>query len=192
MSKRLPGDLFNQTEDDPLDLLDGQRTRAVLESSIHRKRKVESDDDEEPEINDEGRLVISEGGKKIKREKNCFSEDDLDTKSNSGRSVRSITKSQKKKQKLESGWAFTGSEYTSKKAKGDLKRKNKLEPYAYWPLDRKLLNRREDSKAIARKGMSAVMKVTKSFEGKSASSALGVKFKRVKYQNKRKTKKHKS
>lgn len=185
----MPGDLFNQIEDGPLDLLDGQRTRAALESSTHRKRKAESDDDEEPEINDEGRLVISEGGKKIKRERNCFSEDDLETKS---KSVRSLTKSQKKKQKTESGWAFTGSQYTSKKAKGDLKRKNKLEPYAYWPLDRKLLNRREESKAIARKGMSAVMKVTKSLEGKSASSALGVKFKHVKYQNKRKTKKHKS
>lgn len=35
-----------------------------------------------------------------------------------------------------------GSEYKSKKAKGDVKRKGKLDPYAYLPLQRSGLNKR--------------------------------------------------
>lgn len=88
-------------------------------------------------------------------------------------SVRS--QSIKKRRTSGSGWAYTGHEYTSKRASGDLKKKDKMEPYAYWPLDRKLLNRRSDRKASARKGMSSVMKITKKLEGKSASAALSAK-----------------
>ncbi|ONK64460.1 uncharacterized protein A4U43_C07F26270 [Asparagus officinalis] len=64
----------------------------------------------------------------------------------------------------------TGNEYTNKKSSGDVKKKDKLDPYAYWPLDRKLLNRRVERKASARKGMASVMKFMKKFEGKSASA----------------------
>jgi hypothetical protein len=35
-----------------------------------------------------------------------------------------------------------GAEYQSKKAKGDVKKKGKPDPYAYLPLSRKVLNRR--------------------------------------------------
>ena len=76
-----------------------------------------------------------------------------------------------------------GSEYASKKASGDVKRKGKLEPYAYWPLDRKMMSRRPEQRAAARKGMASVVKMTKKLEGKSASSALsikGLKFKKAK------------
>ncbi len=79
------------------------------------------------------------------------------------------------------GWAYTSSEYSSKKAGGDVKRKDKLEPYAYWPLDRKMMSRRPEHRAAARKGMAGVVKMTKKLEGKSASIALsskGLKFKR--------------
>ncbi|GJM87049.1 hypothetical protein PR202_ga02966 [Eleusine coracana subsp. coracana] len=81
----------------------------------------------------------------------------------------------KKRKTSSSGWAYTGHEYTSKKAGGDLTKKDKMEPYAYWPLDHKLLNRRSDRKASARKGMASVMKVAKRFEGKSAAAALSTK-----------------
>lgn len=39
-------------------------------------------------------------------------------------------------------YSDVGSEYRAKKAKGDLKKKGKVDPYAYLPLTRKLLNKR--------------------------------------------------
>lgn len=37
-----------------------------------------------------------------------------------------------------------GTEYSTKKAKGDMKKKGKLDPYAYIPLSRNTLNKRQD------------------------------------------------
>ncbi|KAK8964220.1 hypothetical protein KSP40_PGU000803 [Platanthera guangdongensis] len=90
-----------------------------------------------------------------------------------------IVETQKKRQKTELGWLYTGIEYNSKKAGGDLKKKGKLEPYAYWPLERKLLNRGLERTASARKGMTNVMltKDLKKLQGRSASSALAGAFK---------------
>lgn len=44
--------------------------------------------------------------------------------------------------KLSSASSLPGSEYKSKKAKGDIKKKGKLDPYAYLPLRRSNLNKR--------------------------------------------------
>ncbi|WOL06526.1 hypothetical protein Cni_G15260 [Canna indica] len=174
-AKGLSEDFLDQLEDEPLDLLDLQKTRLALRSSNDLKRKQTSID--EPEIDADGRLIIREDNYKRKKEKNLFSEDS-DAKSHSGgRSVRSsVSKAQKKRRKTtDSGWSYTGTEYTSRNAGGDFKKKDKLEPYAYWPLDRKLLNRRSERKAVARKGMASVMKYTKKLEGRSASGALSFK-----------------
>lgn len=43
-------------------------------------------------------------------------------------------------------------------AGGDVKGSSRVEPYAYWPLDRKLLNRRADKKAAAEQGLQAVVR----------------------------------
>lgn len=48
-----------------------------------------------------------------------------------------------------------------KGAAGDTKGASKVEPYAYWPLDRKLLNRRADKRADASKGLHRVVKGAK-------------------------------
>jgi ribosomal RNA-processing protein 12 len=40
-----------------------------------------------------------------------------------------------------------GTEYKSKKAKGDVKKKGKPDPYAYLPLQRSAINKRKRSKA---------------------------------------------
>lgn len=171
--KILPEDLFDQLEDEPLDLLDRQKTRSALRSSEHLKQKTESDD--EPEIDSEGRLIIHEGRKPKKVKP---SNPDLDGRSEAGSMMSrpSSRKTQKRRKTSESGWAYTGSEYASKKASGDVKRKGKLEPYAYWPMDQKLMSRRPEHRAAARKGMASVVKLTKKLEGKSASSALSMKF----------------
>jgi len=158
-------------EDDPLDLLDRQRTRSALQSSPHLKRKESQD---EPELDPDGRLVVREDGSYLRKPKS-LPEHDSDTRSqaNSRHSSKSSAKTQKKRQKTsDSGWSYTGNEYTNRKASGDLKKKDKLDPYAYWPLDRKLLNRRSERKAAARKGMASVMKFAKRLEGKSATVAL--------------------
>ncbi|XP_010917404.1 uncharacterized protein [Elaeis guineensis] len=180
-AKSLPEDLLNHLEADPLDLLDRQKTRSALQSSTHLKRKQASYD--EPEIDPDGRLVVHEDGYRPKKEKSLSSDPDSDTRSYIGSQsmVSSSTRTQKKRRKtMDTGWAYTGSEYTNKKGGGDAKKKDKLEPYAYWPLDRKLLNRRAERKATARKAMVSVMKLTKKLEGKSASRILSRKRMKLK------------
>ncbi|MBA0673861.1 hypothetical protein Goari_015486, partial [Gossypium aridum] len=171
--KSLPEDLLDQLEDEPLDLLDRHKTRSALRSSSNLKRKQDSDD--EPEFDPEGRLIINEGRKP---KKVAASDPDSDRRSEapSHFSVGSSRNNQKRRKTSESGWAYTGSEYASKKAGGDVKRKDKLEPYAYWPLDRKMMSRRPEHRAAARKGMASVVKMTKKLEGKNTSTALSSKF----------------
>ncbi|KAK4396814.1 RRP12-like protein [Sesamum angolense] len=177
-AKSLQEDSFDQLDDEPLDLLDRQKTRSALRSSQLVNRK--SDSDEEPEMDAEGRLIIHEDGKrkrsdrKQKREVPLDAEGDGRSEAGSHLSANS-KKTQKRMKTSESGWAYTGKEYASKKASGDVKRKDKLEPYAYWPLDRKMVSRRPEHRAAARKGMASVVKLTKKLEGKSASHALSMK-----------------
>jgi ribosomal RNA-processing protein 12 len=55
---------------------------------------------------------------------------------------------------------------------GDVSGRSKVEPYAYWPLDRKLLNRRPAKKAAAKQGLDRVVRAAK------AGAAKGGKAKR--------------
>jgi ribosomal RNA-processing protein 12 len=75
-------------------------------------------------------------------------------------------------------WAYTSDEYASKKNKvvGDIKKDGKLDPYAYWPLDPKILNRWDAKRNVARKGMSSVMKSAKKMQGMSSKEALAQKL----------------
>ncbi|MCH83655.1 RRP12-like protein, partial [Trifolium medium] len=95
-------------------------------------------------------------------------ESDYDARSepDSHLSARSGTKARKRRRTTESGRAYTGKEYASKKAGGDIKRKDKLEPYAYWQLDWKMMSRRPQHRAAAKKGMASVVNMTKRLEGK--------------------------
>ncbi|KAK6147593.1 hypothetical protein DH2020_018505 [Rehmannia glutinosa] len=178
-AKSLQEDSFDQLDDEPLDLLDSQKTRSSLRSSQPVITKDDSDD--EPIIDSEGRLVISEDGKYKKFDRKQKRGHPSDTEEVDGRSEAgshlsaNSRKTQKRMKTSESGWAYTGKEYASKKAGGDLKRKDKLEPYAYWPLDRKMMSRRPEHRAAARKGMASVVKLTKKLEGRSVSNALSVK-----------------
>ncbi|KAJ0582366.1 putative armadillo-like helical protein [Helianthus annuus] len=149
--KRLAEDSYEQLDDEPLDLLDREKTRLSLRSFDSLKRKLRSDD--EPEIDADGRLVISEEEKGIKREATTGTGSDSDVRS------IAIRKTKKRRKTVQSGWAYTGPEYSSKKAGGDLKRKGKFEPYAYWPLDRKMVSRRPEHRVAARKGMSSVVNI---------------------------------
>ena len=143
---------------DQLDLLDRGRTRSSLHLlSEGQKRKADPVEDS-VEISSDGRLVIrDEDWRPAAAEKRQA--DDVAAKISTRDSGRLERKRQKtEKAKESAGWAYSGGEYGSRKGRGDMKVKDKLEPYAYWPLDRKLLNRREELKAAARKGMAKVMK----------------------------------
>nr|XP_029154576.1 RRP12-like protein isoform X2 [Arachis hypogaea] len=178
LKKNLPEHLSDESDDEPLDLLDRKKTWSALRSSEHLKRKSRSEDDE-MELDPQGRLVIREEGKQ-RKEKPAEPEYDARSEPDSHLSGKSGTKAQKRRKTSDSGWAYTGKEYASKKARGDVKRKDKLEPYAYWPLDRKMMSRRPEQRAAARKGMSSVVKMTKKFEGKSASGVLSMKSLKLK------------
>ncbi|CAA0821517.1 ARM repeat superfamily protein [Striga hermonthica] len=192
-AKSLQEDSFDQLDDEPLDLLDTQRMRSALRPSQPQRMKDDESDDE-PLIDPDGRLVIQEEGKSKKadrkKKRESLDAEENDGKSEAGSHLSSKSaKTQKRRKTSESGWAYTGKEYASKKAGGDVKRKDKLEPYAYWPLDRKMVSRRPEHRAAARKGMASVVKLTKRLEGRSVSSALSVKG--VALKNKRKGSKKK-
>ncbi|KAL4338276.1 hypothetical protein AHAS_Ahas12G0194000 [Arachis hypogaea] len=153
--KNLSEHLSDESDDEPLDLLDRRKTWSALRSSEHLKKIKRKEKPAEPEY-------------------------DARSKPYSHLSGKSGTKAQKRRKTSDSGWAYTGKEYASKKARGDVKRKDKLEPYAYWPLDRKMMSRRPQQRAAARKGMSSVVKMTKRYEGKSASGVLSMKSLKLK------------
>ncbi|KAL2470154.1 ARM repeat superfamily protein [Abeliophyllum distichum] len=171
-AQSLQEDLFDQLDDEPLDLLDQKKTKFSLRSSELIKQKSDSSD--QPEIDSEGRLIIHEEGREKKGGRTRKREMTIDTEVGKIRSHLSENsrKVQKRRKTSESGWAYTGSEYASKKAGGDVNRKDKLEPYAYWPLDRKMMSRRQEHRAAARKGMASIVKLTKKIEGRSVSKAL--------------------
>nr|GEV58477.1 hypothetical protein [Tanacetum cinerariifolium] len=77
--KSLPEDTYEQLDDEPLDLLDRQKTRLSLRSSDNMKRKLQSDD--EPELDADGRLIIREDGTTLKRKP---TEADMDARSQAG------------------------------------------------------------------------------------------------------------
>ncbi|RZB71976.1 RRP12-like protein isoform B [Glycine soja] len=188
LKKNLPEHLSDQSDDEPLDLLDRQKTRSALKMSEHLKRKSRLDD--EVELDSEGRLIIHE---EVEWRKEKHADEDFDSRSerDSHISAKSGTKAQKKRKTSDSGWAYTGKEYASKKAGGDVKRKDKLEPYAYWPLDRKMMSRRPQQRAAARKGMASVVKMTKKLEGKSASGVLSINSLKLKRAHKKGSKENK-
>ncbi|KAK9863569.1 hypothetical protein WJX84_009478 [Apatococcus fuscideae] len=58
--------------------------------------------------------------------------------------------------------SHSGSRFKAKKgAGGDTKGNSKVEPYAYWPMDRRMLNRRPDKKREARTGLDGVVRAAK-------------------------------
>ena len=187
----LPEDDFDG-ETEPLDLLDAQKTRSVLSTNKLKRKNDDSDDDLEIDL--DGRFIVPDENM-MKKKRASKGKDDVDMQSTrSGKSNGKMKSNRQgsKKRKIETGWAYTGEEYTNKKGngKGDMKREGKLDPYAYWPLDPKMMNRRSGKKAAARKGLMSITQMTRKMKGLSASEALNIKGKSMK--GKRKVHKGKS
>nr|CAB3265793.1 RRP12-like protein [Phallusia mammillata] len=148
-----------QTE--PMDLLDPATSQKVLATDPTQTggKKRQSDDFK---LSSDGRLIIDTGGDE--------SEDDQETnKLLAGIGVKSkVTVKSNSKNKLDAdddsddsekgyrpggkgihrqmGAEAPGSMFKSKKSHGDVKRKNQHDPYAYIPLDSKVLNKRKRKK----------------------------------------------
>ncbi|XP_078444519.1 ARM repeat superfamily protein [Wolffia australiana] len=157
---------------DQLDLLDRQRTRSSLFLDGRKRKAVQ--EDEPAEIAADGRLVVRDEDLRlaVEEKRHVARIDEAVAEMGGSRSVSGESRRPKRQKMRDAGWAYAGAEYSSKKGKGDMKLKDKLEPYAYWPLDRKLLNRRAELKAAARKGMAKVM--TRTSGGGSAATARGL------------------
>ena len=200
-NKRLPEDLMDvEGAGEPLDLLDTRKTREVLRGPKSEQKKNDSDD--ELEYTADGKMIVDESGDKIrdklKRKRQWEEDHPHAAASQGGRSSKrghdevSRSRSQSRAGKARKtnneskSWAYTGDEYASKKstARGDVKKEGKLDPYAYWPLDPKILNRREAKRNAARKGMGSIMKSTKKMQGMSSKEALAQKPSRPKKQQK--------
>uniref|UniRef100_A0A8C2WT75 Ribosomal RNA processing 12 homolog n=1 Tax=Cyclopterus lumpus TaxID=8103 RepID=A0A8C2WT75_CYCLU len=151
-------------EDDPLNFLDPKVSQRVLATNPAMKKsaKVEhgfkvtsdgrliirEDDEEDVKDNDEGELkdILEEAGVRSKKsQKRKFQNDNFDEDMD-------VQPQQKYKaggsgiHRALGGREDMGADYKSKKGKGDIKKKGKLDPYAYIPLKKSQLNRRKRAK----------------------------------------------
>ncbi|KAM6916699.1 RRP12-like protein [Xenentodon cancila] len=150
-------------EDEPLNFLDPKVSQRVLATKPELKKtskvdhgfKVTSDgrliiredeDDVKHKDTEEMNDILEEAGVKTKKsQKRRFQDDNLDD----DMEVEPLTKYKAGgsgiHRSLGGGQDF-GADYKSKKGKGDVKKKGKLDPYAYIPLKKAQLNRRKRAK----------------------------------------------
>ncbi|KAG7511906.1 RRP12 [Solea senegalensis] len=151
-------------DDDPLNFLDSKVSQRVLATNpqLKRSNKVEHGF----KVTSDGRLIIKddeeEGGKEKDEEemKDILEEAGVKSKKTPKRKIQNdnfdddmdIEPHLKYKaggsgiHRPLSGRPDTGADYKSKKGKGDVKKKGKLDPYAYIPLKKDQLNRRKRAK----------------------------------------------
>uniref|UniRef100_A0A3Q3MIK7 Ribosomal RNA processing 12 homolog n=1 Tax=Labrus bergylta TaxID=56723 RepID=A0A3Q3MIK7_9LABR len=137
-------------EDDPLNFLDPKVSQRVLATNPARKRSAKVEHGFK--VTSDGRLIIRE-------------EDEEDVKDKGKRTLSLLSKKDQKRRALKltislfffsaggsgihrplGGRPDFGSDYKSKKGKGDVKKTGKLDPYAYIPLKKEQLNRRKRAK----------------------------------------------
>jgi ribosomal RNA-processing protein 12 len=157
---------------DPLNLLDSSTTRQMVGLNVRRSGHIERERLAEEGVtfqkDDHGRLIIEEPtDKKRGRERSFMDDYDSDDSDEDLRSIggaelalkgaQSLAKiasyagtvkrvqDSKRIKKNNRGSNLSGERYKSKRTGvgGDVKGKNKLEPFAYWQLDRSLMNRRQ-------------------------------------------------
>lgn len=149
-------------EDDPLNFLDPKVSQRVLATNPGLKRgtkkehgfKVTSDgrliirEEEEDNVKDnDGEIkdILEETGVKSKKvQKRKFKDDNLDEEMDFEPELKYKAGGSGIHRPLSS--RDSGTEYKSKKGKGDIKMKGKHDPYAYIPLRKAQLNRRKRAK----------------------------------------------
>ncbi|XP_034536984.1 RRP12-like protein [Notolabrus celidotus] len=151
-------------EDDPLNFLDPKVSQRVLATNPALKKsakvehgfKVTSDgrliirDDDEEDVNEkdgeEMKDILEEAGVKSKKtQKRRFRDDNFDDDMDVEPQLKYKAGGSGIHRAL-GGRPEVGSDYKSKKGKGDVKKQGKLDPYAYIPLRKAQLNRRKRAK----------------------------------------------
>ncbi|XP_072293683.1 RRP12-like protein [Eucyclogobius newberryi] len=148
-------------DDDPLNFLDPKVSQRVLATNPELKKstkkehgfKVTSDgrliirDEEEDNVKTkDGEMddILEEAGVKSKKtQKRRFKDDNFDEEMDIEPELKYKAGGSGIHRQLGKD---TGAEYKSKKGKGDMKQKGKLDPYAYIPLKKAQLNRRKRAK----------------------------------------------
>ncbi|OUS45586.1 NUC173 domain-domain-containing protein [Ostreococcus tauri] len=181
------------TGDTPLDLLDDSAMRrSMLPQGERRRVKFEDDDDDgKYRSNSDGKLMIVEESEGAKRRREEEEDDDgrsrrtsKTSRSHGGATVRTnatnrtsgTQNSRGVKRQRNTLERHSADLYKAKgKTTGDVySKQSKLEPYAYWQLDPKLLNRRNSKKVAARQNLGGVVK-----SAKAAGIMRGKKAKRT-------------
>jgi len=172
--------------DTPLDLLDDSAMRRSMLPQGERRRVKFEDEDEDGayKTGADGKLMIFEESEGAKRRREEAEEDGSEGgrsrytsrtgKSRGGASARTYAtgksartsgthNSRGVKRQRTTHERHSADLYKAKgKTTGDVySKKTKLEPYAYWPLDPKLLNRRNSKKVAARAQLGGVVKSAK-------------------------------
>ena len=193
-SKRATGGArLPATGDTPLDLLDDSAMRrSMLPQGERRRVKFEDDDDDgKYRSNSDGKLMIVEESEGAKRRREEEEDDDgrsrrtsKTSRSHGGATVRTnatnrtsgTQNSRGVKRQRNTLERHSADLYKAKgKTTGDVySKQSKLEPYAYWQLDPKLLNRRNSKKVAARQNLGGVVK-----SAKAAGIMRGKKAKRT-------------
>uniref|UniRef100_A0A8C4E4V3 Ribosomal RNA processing 12 homolog n=1 Tax=Dicentrarchus labrax TaxID=13489 RepID=A0A8C4E4V3_DICLA len=127
-------------EDDPLNFLDPKVSQRVLATnpSLKKSAKVEHGF----KVTSDGRLIIREDEEEDGKDGNF--DEDMDIEPHT--SPPPLSAGGSGIHRPLGGREDTGSDYKSKKGKGDVKKKGKHDPYAYIPLKKAQLNRRKRAK----------------------------------------------
>jgi len=139
-------------DNEVLDLLSNKMSQNILYKNPERQTTVAK---EKFQISEDGRIVIEDIDNKIKGKKRSKDEDEdenADMVDEEEMSTKQSVRSSKPGYQT-GGIGIhrpvdkdVGEEYKSDKARGDMKRKGKPDPYAYIPLNRQSLNKRKKSK----------------------------------------------
>ncbi|KAI3363169.1 hypothetical protein L3Q82_011818 [Scortum barcoo] len=151
-------------EDDPLNFLDPKVSQRVLATNPVLKKSakvdhgfkvtsdgrliIKEDDEEDVKDKDEGEMkdILEEAGVKSKKsQKRKFQDDNFDEDMDIDPQLKYKAGGSGIHRPL-GGKDDIGADYKSKKGKGDVKKKGKLDPYAYIPLKKAQLNRRKRAK----------------------------------------------
>nr|CAG4649918.1 EOG090X00E0 [Sida crystallina] len=124
---------------------DGALSQALDNLAVGRKRKAGGDHSTDVASIDEPAFKYQAGGSGIHRPVAAPSEANS-RRSSTVKKVTSKAKSKLDKAQQEAKPVDYGAEYRSSKAKGDVKRKGKPDPFAYVPLSKSVLNKRKKAK----------------------------------------------
>ncbi|ETP19775.1 hypothetical protein F441_06366 [Phytophthora nicotianae CJ01A1] len=155
--KHKGGKVIREDEDDIMDFLDDN---AAVKNIFSSQRGGHDDDesDDELQMSKDGRLIIP-GGEDDDMDGGSDSDDEDKIKQDVASQLQRMglnnngkhDKGGRAKRKRDDDGS-SGREYRAKKAGGDIKKKGKLEPYAYIPLDPKLMAKRNKREAVTRYG----------------------------------------